>query len=154
MEVQTKVPMILRFKPAVPRHYVFALAGILWTLAGALLCIRAAIWLEAFPFATGFALEAVSVILAMAVYFLMFSSLVDKNIERIHRLPERACVFAFTAWRGYLMIVLMMTIGITLRNTSIPKYFLSIPYTAMGGTLLIGSLGFYRQFLAVVKGKR
>jgi hypothetical protein len=153
MEVQTEVPMSLRFKPAVPRRYIFALAGILWTFAGAFLCIRAAIWLEVFPFATEFAMESLSVVLAVATYFLMFSSLVDKNIVRIQKLPDRACMFAFTAWRGYLMIALMMTIGITLRSTSIPKYYLSIPYTAMGATLLIGSIGFYRQFLAVVKRK-
>jgi hypothetical protein len=146
--------MILRLKPAVPRHYIYALAGMLWTVAGALLCIRAFIWLEVFPFATKFALESVSVVLAIATYFLMFSSLVEKNVNRIRKLPDRACMFAFTAWRGYFMIALMMAIGITLRSTSIQKYYLSIPYSAMGGTLLIGSIGFYRQFFVVVKGKR
>jgi hypothetical protein len=50
------------------------------------------------------------------------------------------------------MIALMMTIGITLRSASIPKYYLSIPYTAMGGILLIGSLKFYRRFLAALVG--
>ena len=154
MEVQTKLPMILRFKPAVPRHYVFALAGFLWTFAGILLCFRAAVWLGVFSFGAEIALELVSVVLAIASYSLIFSKLVQKNIDRINGLPERACVFAFTHWRGYLMIVLMMTLGLTLRNTDIPKYYLSIPYTAMGGTLLIGSIGFYRQFLAVAKGKR
>jgi hypothetical protein len=73
---------------------------------------------------------------------------VQKNLDRIERLPERACLFAFTAWHGYIMIALMIMIGFTLRNSAIPMYYLSIPYTAMGGTLLIGSLRFYRQFLA------
>ena len=63
-------------------------------------------------------------------------------------MPERANIFAFTAVRGYVMIALMMTLGITLRNSSIPKYFLTIPYFAMGGILLIGSVQFYRQFIA------
>ena len=46
-----------------------------------------------------------------------------------------------------VMIALMMTIGITLRNSSIPKYYLTIPYFAMGAILLIGSVQFYRQFI-------
>jgi hypothetical protein len=42
----------------------------------------------------------------------------------------------------------MVTIGITLRNTSIPKYYLAVPYAVMGGILLIGSFSFYRRFVA------
>jgi len=154
MNVRTKIPLMIRLKPAVPRHYVFALAGCLWTFAGILLCFRAAVWLGVFSFGAEIALELVSVVLAAASYSLIFSRLVQKNIDRINGLPERACMFAFTHWRGYLMIVLMMILGMALRSTAIPKYYLSVPYTAMGGTLLIGSIGFYRQFLAVVKGKR
>jgi hypothetical protein len=154
MHGQTRIRLTTRFKPAVPRHYVFALAGCLWTLAGVLLCFRAAVWLGAFSFGAEMALELVSVVLAVASYSFVFSRLVRKNIDRINALPERACVFAFTHWRGYLMIVLMMILGLTLRNTAIPTYYRSVPYTAMGATLLIGSIGFYRQFFAVVKGKK
>jgi hypothetical protein len=85
--------------------------------------------------------------LAAAGYIFLFVKVVQRNLDRISHLPERACLFAFTAWHGYIMIGFMMTLGITLRNTSVPKYFLSIPYTAMGGILVIGSLRFYRHFL-------
>ena len=134
-------------KPAVPRYFLFAIAGVLWTFAGALLCLRAAFWLDAFPVVTAGALELISLLLAIAGYLFFFFKVVQRSIERIGRLPDRPCLFAFTAWHGYIMIAVMMTLGITLRNTSIPKYFLSIPYTAMGGILLIGSLRFYRRFL-------
>jgi hypothetical protein len=136
-----------KLNPAIPRHYLFALAGVLWTAAGALLCVRGELWLEAFPLGTEFALETISIGLAVAGYFFFFVKVVRKNIDRIGRLPEHACMFAFTAWHGYIMIAVMMTIGITLRNTSIPRYYLSVPYTTMGIILLIGSLRFYRRFL-------
>jgi hypothetical protein len=144
--------MVSKFNPAVPRRYLFGLAGILWTTAGTLLCIRAIIWLDVFSTQTECVLEFFGCLLAATGYFFLFSRIVQKNIDRILELPERACVFAFTAWRGYAMIALMATIGITLRNTSIPKYYLSIPYTAMGGILLIGSVRFYRQFLVQTDG--
>jgi hypothetical protein len=51
--------------------------------------------------------------------------------------------------RGYVMIALMITIGLTLRNSTIPKYYLTLPYDVMGGVLLIGSIRFYRQFFVV-----
>lgn len=141
-----------KLNPAVPRHYLFAVAGVLWTIAGALLCVRGEIWLEVFPIGTEFALEALSIALAIAGYFFFFVKVVQKNIDRISRLPDRACFFAFTAWHGYIMIAVMMMIGISLRNASIPKYFLSIPYIAMGGILLIGSLRFYRRFFTALAG--
>jgi hypothetical protein len=149
---QLNVSLISKLNPAVPRHFLFAIAGVLWTIAGVLLCVRGEIWLEVYPLGTEFALETLSIGLAVAGYFFFFIKVVQKSIDRISGLPERACLFAFTAWHGYIMIALMITIGITLRNASIPKYYLSIPYTAMGGILLIGSLRFYRRFLASLVG--
>jgi hypothetical protein len=149
---QSGASLISKLNPAIPRHYLFALAGFLWTIAGGLLCVRAEIWLESYPFSLEVVLELVSVALAAAGYFLFFFKVVQKSIDRIGRLPDRACLFAFTAWHGYIMIAAMMTLGITLRNTPIPKYYLAVPYTAMGGILLIGSLKFYRRFLSVFTG--
>lgn len=149
MTANKSATIFQRLNPAVPRRYLFLLAGGLWTIAGALLCWRGAIWLDVFPFLTEFALESISIVLAAAGYFYLVSRLVKQNIDRICELPERACMFACTAWRGYFMIALMMAIGITLRNSSIPSHYLSIPYTAMGGALLAGSARFYREFLAI-----
>ena len=145
--------MIERCTPAVPRHFLYAIAGVLWTLAGGLLCIRGAAWLGGFHFLAFASIEAASIVLAAAGYVFLFAGIVRKNIMRIARLPDRACVFAFTAWRGYLMIAIMMTAGISLRNSSIPLYYLSLPYTAMGGILLAGSVVFYREFIGAAFSK-
>ncbi|MGA9407135.1 MAG: hypothetical protein WBW71_08385 [Bacteroidota bacterium] len=134
--------------PVIRRHYLFAFAGILWTIAGGILCVRGTIWMAMLPVSTGSIVVLVSVIVAGAGYIFGFSKIVGKNIDRIHRLPERANIFAFTAARGYVMIGFMMALGITLRNSSIPKYYLTIPYFVMGSMLLLGSVRFYRQFVA------
>jgi hypothetical protein len=112
-----------------------------------MLCLRAEAWLEVFPLGAEIGLEAFCVALAAVSYLLLFMHIVQKNIDRIAGLPERACLFAFTAWRGYGLITLMILLGITLRNTTFPKYLLAIPYTVMGIILIIGSVRFYRQFL-------
>jgi hypothetical protein len=90
-----------------------------------------------------------SLVIAAVGYLYGFSKVVQKNIDRIRQMPERAAIFAFTTMRGYVTIALMITIGITLRNSSIPKYYLTLPYDVMGGILLIGSIRFYRQFFVV-----
>jgi len=146
--------MIERLNPAVPRHVLLVLAGTLWTLAGGILCVRAAFWLGGFQAGTIAAVECGALALAAAAYLALFARLVRRNIERIHALPERACVFAFTPWRGYVMIGLMMTAGISLRSSSLPLYYLSLPYTAMGAVLLAGSAVFYREFIRAALARR
>jgi hypothetical protein len=143
---ETGSSILSKLNPAVPRYYLFGLAGAFWTFAGLVLCVRAVLWLNAFPLSIELALGTGSIAIATIGYLFLFVKVVQKNIDRIRQLPEKACVFAFTAWQGYVMIVFMITIGVTLRNTSIPKYFLAVPYTAMGAILLIGSARFFHQF--------
>jgi hypothetical protein len=143
---QTSQSVLQKLNPAVPRHYLFVLAGALWTFAGAILCWRAEVWLEDFPLGTELGLETLCAILGAAGYLYLFIHIVRKNIERITSLPERVCLFAFTAWRGYFLIALMIGLGLALRSTSIPKLYLSIPYTVMGVILIIGSVQFYWQY--------
>jgi hypothetical protein len=138
--------ILVKLNPAVPKFYLFGLAGALWTFAGLVLCLRAILWLNTFSLGVELALGLGSLAIAVLGYLFLFVRVVQKNIDRIMRLPDHACVFAFTAWQGYIMIGLMMTIGITLRNTSLPKYFLAVPYTTMGAILLIGSVRFFHQF--------
>jgi len=143
------IEMMRKFIPKVRRHYLFALAGMLWTIAGGILCVRGTIWLKPLPPIEEIFVGLLSFVIAAVGYMYGFSKVVQKNIDRIHRMPERAAIFAFTPARGYVLIVLMIAIGITLRNSTIPKYYLTLPYDAMGGVLLIGSIRFYRQFFIV-----
>lgn len=141
--------MPTRYNPAVPRRILLGVAGLAWTIAGGILCIRSVVWLEAYPLGVALAIVTAGILGAAAAYLFWFSGLVRKNIQRIALLPERACVFAFTPWRGYVMIALMMSAGIALRSGTIPPVYLALPYMAMGSVLLAGSAGFYREFLRV-----
>jgi nucleoside recognition membrane protein YjiH len=136
-----------RWAPRVPRHWLFAIAGMIWTGVGSLLCYRAVGWYTLFVPPQAYLFEGLGAGLAVAGYVFGFSRITRKNIRRIHGLPERVCLFAFTAWRGYVMIGLMITIGVLLRNSSLPKEYLAVPYMTMGGALLLGSLPFYAAFL-------
>lgn len=144
------IDMMRKFIPTVRRHYLFALAGMLWTIAGGILCVRGTIWLRLLPPIGEISISLLSFVIAAVGYLYGFSNVVQKNIDRIHQMPERAAIFAFTSARGYILITLMIATGITLRNSTIPKYYLTLPYDVMGGVLLIGSIRFYRQFFIVV----
>ncbi len=145
---------IRKFIPTVQRHHLFALAGIFWTIAGGILCVRGTIWLQLLSPLGEIIVGLLSVVFSAVGYLYGFSNVVQKNIDRILQMPERAAIFAFTHMRGFVMIALMITIGITLRNSTIPKYYLILPYDVMGGVLLIGGIRFYRQFFSVAWQKK
>jgi hypothetical protein len=76
-----------------------------------------------------------------------------KNIKRILSLNDKASVFAFQAWTGYLIIAVMMTTGMLLRNSSIPKPYLAVVYLAIGSALLLASMNYYKHFFNIGKSK-
>lgn len=116
--------------------------------------MRGTIWLQLLSPLGEVIVGLLSVVFAAVGYLYGFSNVVQKNIDRIRQMPERAAIFAFTHVRGFVMIALMITIGITLRNSTIPKYYLILHYDVMGGVLLIGGIRFYRQFFSVAWQKK
>ncbi len=133
-------------KPSVPRRWLYAIAGLIWSVAGFILIERAYGWLDDLETGQLIIVLSLGAGLSLIFHFFGFIKLARKNINRINSLPESVCIFAFTAWKGYLIIAFMVTAGILLRNSSFPKHYLSVLYVAMGGSLLMGSGLFYVKY--------
>jgi hypothetical protein len=133
-----------KLKPGVSKYWLLALAGALWSAAGILLCRRAYGWFASISWTGAIPLELFGVLLALLAYRFNFSRIARKNIERLCRLTEKTCLFAFQTWRGYLLIILMMVLSGFLRRSPVPKPILAVLYTAIGGALLLSSLSYYR----------
>ena len=133
-------------KPSVPRRWLFLIAGSLWSIAGLILIERAYEWLNDFETEQLLLILLLGAALAALFFFTMFIKVARKNAKRIQNLPADVCIFAFTAWKGYFLIAFMVTAGIIVRNSSFPKHYLAVIYTAMGGALLMGSFIFHKQF--------
>ena len=134
-----------RIKPAVSKYLLIGLAGLMWSTVGVMLCSMAYCWLKAVDWLTAFPFGLLGIILSSAAYRFVFSGIARKNIDRICLLPEKGCIFAFQAWKSYLIIAFMIALGIILRHSSIPKHYLAIVYTTIGGALLLSSLHYYRR---------
>jgi len=90
------------------------------------------------------------VLIALVAGFLkghfVFSKLAQKNIRRIYELAphkEKVCIFAFQAAFSYLLIIGMITLGILLRFSPIPREYLAIVYLAIGIGLLYASVQYW-----------
>jgi len=88
--------------------------------------------------------------MAVAAYYLGFSKIARKNVKRLCLLTERTCVFAFQTWRGYLIIGFMISLGIILRTSAIPKQYLAVVYTTIGGAIFLSSFHYYGLLWKIV----
>ena len=142
-----------KIRPAVPKCLLIALAGLMWSTVGVMLCSMAYHWLKEVAWLTAFPFGLFGIILSLAAYRFGFSKIARKNINRICLLPEKGCIFAFQAWKSYLIIAFMIALGIILRHSPIPKHYLAIVYTAIGGALLLSSLHYYRRLWQLILKK-
>lgn len=134
---------VARHNPAVPRNWLLVLAGLTWSAVGILLCSFALTWVIHPATTTAVALGLLGLALSVVINYLGFARLARKNIERILAYDERACAFAFQAWKSYLIVVIMMTGGIMLRHSAIPRPYLAVVYAAIGAALLQASVNYY-----------
>jgi len=143
-----------KFKPGVSKVWLLALAGVLWTVVGLILCRLAYQWLTVSHWRSAELLGVLGAVLAFVAYRFCFSRLAWKNIQRLCTVKEKTCLFAFQGWRSYLLIGLMVGLGFIFRNSLIPKPYLAILYTTIGGALLLSSFHYYGCLwrLVVMKG--
>ena len=133
-------------KPEVAREVLLLVAGLVWSGVGIMLGTWAVVWLTAASPSAAMILGAAGVACALVAWRFGFARLSNANIERIERLPVRACLFSFQAWKSYLIMASMIALGLVLRHSAIPKPWLAVVYSTIGGALFLSSLGYYRHF--------
>jgi hypothetical protein len=136
-----------QFKPSVPKCWLFAASGVMWSAVGLMLGITAIGWLVPEGLLRGMGYGLAGLILTVGVLRQRFGRLAQQNIRRLRKLPARGCFFAFQAWKSYLIILIMITLGSTLRHLPIQRPILAVVYAAIGGALFLGSFPYYRHLL-------
>ena len=140
--------MILeKLNPAVDKKYLLLTAGLMWCGVGVMLISFALSWLNHYEGRGRILFYAAGLLAGMPIHFMGFMNLAQKNIARLMALQGKKCIFSFITWKSYLIIIIMVTLGITLRHSSIPKQYLSILYNGLGiGLFLSGILYIMTSF--------
>ena len=112
---------LARFKPAVPKCWLFAVSGMMWSAVGLMLGITAIGWLIPEGWLKGMGYAMAGLIPTLIVLRQRFSRMARTNIHRLQKLPARGCFFAFQAWKSYLIIAFMIILGGTLRHLPIQR---------------------------------
>lgn len=140
-----------RLKPTVPKCWLFAASGVMWSAVGLMMCVTGLGWLAGEGFLRGAAFELAGLVLAFLAVRRGFGGIAQKNIQRLRLLPDQGCFFAFQAWKSYLVIVIMIALGNVLGHMPIPKIYLAVVYTAIGGALFIASFHYYRHLARLMR---
>jgi hypothetical protein len=135
-----------QYTPAVPRHWLLAIAGLLWTAVGVMLCTLAVHWLLHIGGQSAAGLGALGGVIAVAAWRFMFIKIAHRNIARIEQRPATTCFFAFQAWRSYGMMLFMIALGITLRHSHVSRHYLAVIYATIGLALFLASFSYHVRF--------
>jgi hypothetical protein len=143
--------LLVKYNPVLPKKWLLVIAGVMWTCVGVMLLGYAVTWLTTPPTLITGLLGAFGIVISILANRFEFSKLAKKNVARILALNDKPCLFSFQAWKGYLIIVVMITAGILLKSSSIPKPYLAVVYAAIGGALLQASVNYYLSFYKVAR---
>ncbi len=135
--------------PAVDKKILVLLAGLMWCGVGVMLISFSVNWLAHFDnqlifYSAGF-------IAALPIHHFGFLKIADKNLNRLLPVTVRKCVFSFMTWKSYIIVIIMVSMGIALRHSPIPKNYLSILYTGIGLALFLSGLRYFRFFIKLLR---
>lgn len=134
-------------KQGVSKQFLLLTAGIVWIAAGAnILRIGIATWKgnsqdELFKIAQ-------ATIVFLLFFIFVFRKLYYKHTERIEKKQgEGNCPFAFFDAKGWIVMVLMMSVGITARSLRLlPDTFISVFYAGLSVAMIVTGALFVRHW--------
>jgi hypothetical protein len=144
----------IELKGRVDKSVLVLMAGLMWCGVGVLLVSYAVTWLSVCTMREQFLLYPGGFLAAMPIHHFGFLKIADKNLNRILSLNEKISPFSFMTWKSYIIVVIMVSMGIALRHSSIPKMYLSILYNGIGLALFLSGIRYFRFFFKLLLEKR
>ena len=127
------------------------IAGALWLGIGILMNGMSYSWLKAQPLVSSLVAFLAGFTCALVIHHFGFLRIVDKNLGRILPMAGRQCVFSFMTWKSYLLVLVMILLGVLLRQSPIPRLVLAVIYTAIGTALMLSSIRYLRFLIMTLK---
>jgi len=145
---------IRKFTPLVDKRILVLLSGLMWCGVGVMLIIFAVSWLSPYNGKEQLFFYSAGFLTAMPIHHFGFLKIADKNLNRLLPLTEKKCLFSFMTWKSYIIVLIMVSMGIALRHSSIPKRYLSILYNGIGLALFLSGIRYFRFFFQLIFAKR
>jgi hypothetical protein len=138
----------------VDKKILVLLPGLMWCGVGIMLMHYAWTWLSVYPGSQEVPWYAAGFIAAMPIHHFGFLKVADKNLNRLLEINGKRSIFSFMTWKSYLIVVVMISLGIFLRHSAIPKRYLSILYNGIGLALFLSGIRYIRYFFRLAGGRQ
>jgi hypothetical protein len=145
---------IMKLRPAVDKATLVFLAGLMWCGVGAMLISYSVYWLIPLPLIAKLIFGLAGIVVAIPIYYFGFLRLANRNLNRLLPLTEKRCLFSFMTWKSYLIVPVMVSMGIFLRHSPIPKPYLSVVYSGIGLGLFLSGIWYFRFFIMLLPSKQ
>ena len=124
------------------REYSYFIAAAIWCIAGTNIAVKGIkSYLLMSPDELWWLLSITAIV--MAFFFIIFRRVVEKSVKRIASLPDRVAIWQIFPLKGWVLMVLMMGMGITLKYIpGIPMSFTASFYSGLGPMLIVAAIRF------------
>ncbi len=127
------------------RRYLPFIAAALWGIPGIIITVKGILAYTRMPAGELWWLLLITAGV-LTGFFFMFRRIVDKYSSRIASLPRKTGFFQTFPLRGWILIVFMMCLGMSLRFIpGIPAEFTASFYSGLGPMLVWAALRFIRK---------
>jgi len=130
------------------------MAGLMWCGVGVMLIRYAISWLSLCNGKEQILFYSAGFLAAMPIHHFGFLKIADKNINRLLPLTEKKSPFSFMTPKSYLIVIVMVSMGIALRHSPIPKKYLSLLYNGIGLALFLSGIRYFRVFIQLAFSKK
>lgn len=137
----------------VKKQNLLLLAGIVWMIAG-FNVLR--IGLETYAEHRMIINYAITLMVFLVFWFMVFHKLTIKHTKRIHEFEEELQLFyKFFDLKSFLIMVFMISFGIIIRKFRLlPERFIAVFYTGLGAALFMAGVLFTWNYIKIFKKKR
>ena len=124
------------------RKHLYIVAAVIWGIPGTIISVKGiSAYLTQSPDHLWWLLLITASVLTG--FFFMFRRIVNRSCDRIVSLPDKVRIWQTFPVRGWILLVFMMGLGITLKNIpGIPPAFTASFYTGLGPMLIVSSFRF------------
>jgi len=143
-----------KFTPSVDKRVLVLLAGLMWCGVGIMLIRFSVLWLSPMGISNALIYYFAGFLAAMPIHHFGFIKIADKNLNRLLPLTEKKCLFSFMTWKSYIIVLIMVSMGIALRHSALPKRYLSILYNGIGLALFLSGIRYLRFFIILLQKSR
>ena len=124
------------------RAYSYVLAAVIWGIPGVNIAVKGIRTYMLIKPDDLWWLMLITLIVA-AFFFIIFRHVTRRYSERIASLPDRVMIWQIFPPKGWILLVFMMGLGITLKYIpAVPMSFTASFYSGLGPMLILAALRF------------